>query len=1135
MWTKFGFDQNSMVKVLNDSEKKETLASAHIVERLEKHARKVQALAPKSDDFLYFTIIFLKSAEASLIDEKGDLKKVGRENAWGYFDENFKWHGNVKPHKNNNGDIFPESELKIAARKWIGMPLCVDHKSDSVDGVRGIILDTYYDERLKQVVGLCALDKVNYPDLARKVATGVVRFGSMGTAVETSICTECQNKAKTAREYCDHILRRAAWGEINVGLKPMEYSLVVQPAEPGAMLLRCFASIKNHEEELKSYGVDNLDGLLNKLSIEQAETLDRVLNSVCGENGCSIDQRKGVVTAFLDHNNLTHMVKNASLTAEQEREVEFAEALAELKSATGKTPDDAPELFEPIFKAFGREIGRDYSQTGETVTSDGATAGDPQEPATINSPKDSEDTPDYTSSGGDASLLAGVTEPSESFGETGGVGPESYAFASNNQSIKTLREEIMNESRLRKRAELRRRTAYHQGGAEGVEPSGTYKDEGQRQEQIRDNEDKQMNLNPTNLGGADGMVPGDKETKEKLKRAEDAKRNMQKRVAYYYGGAEGVEPSVYKSEDYHKYWENDKQMHQNPSSLGGTDGMFPGDKEKKDHLKRASNGYRTKLTVVRGLDGRINKKASKFEVFEGDNLVIATTAGTIYGPKLEDNWQFLTSKEYGKRVVAEIKDKGLDYVGRVLAKTAQEMPAAAPAAAPAAEPAMPEMGPDAPDMDLGGMDEELPGADDMGLDEAEDPKASIEEAFMAIEEALDSARNALEELGGGDIDVNVNVGETGAEAEEIALARQILENLKVAVADADQSADELALLSDTYDHYKRLTAKQKKDLNKIASSALKDSAEIIGETKALLKMASTVVTASAKTIEHKDFGYEDVKSKRIVSAAPSDEDMLVAEAMELRKRRREAILKKAMDMADDDESHAEDKMDHADDENAAHDGIGVHPTKSGVTSDTAEDVARRDATGNYGTGSAGNADVHGDAQYSGTPARQVAEKSMADDHANAAKDDMSKDDVEEIAEEEVEEHEKEMHDKDDESDAKDKMSPVEAKLSQSFAAKKASEEREAYRVKLRRAYDVAMEMQRKGMIAHTKTAIDRQVDEIMSFDDKAFEAFKRSVANMKPVENIKTASDTSINVGVNDDGMEVERGSLTDQLTKLWS
>ena len=298
-------------KVLEGSELKKVKASPKILKRMEKLANNIKSISPRSDDFLYFSIIFLKSAEASLYDENGEIKKLANgEKAWGYFDENWRWHGNVSPHRNNNSDIFPESELKKAASKWVGLPLCRDHESSSVDGIRGIILDTYYDEKFKQVVGLCALDRVNYPELARKVETGIVRYGSMGTAVERSICTECSNAASTPDDYCSHITTRAAYGEINVGLKPIEYSLVVQPAEPGAVLLKCIASLNKYKSDFSRLGVQNVDKMLGSLSEKQAEHLDKIMKSACGDNGCSIDKRDKIVRSFLSNNG---MVKTSSV------------------------------------------------------------------------------------------------------------------------------------------------------------------------------------------------------------------------------------------------------------------------------------------------------------------------------------------------------------------------------------------------------------------------------------------------------------------------------------------------------------------------------------------------------------------------------------------------------------------------------------------------------------------------------------------------------------------------------------------------------------------------------------------------------------------------------------------------------
>ena len=74
------------------------------------------------------------------------------------------------------------------------------------------------------------------------------------------------------------------------------------------------------------------------------------------------------------------------------------------------------------------------------------------------------------------------------------------------------------------------------------------------------------------------------------------------------------------------------------------------------------------------------------------------------------------------------------------------------------------------------------------------------------------------------------------------------------------------------------------------------------------------------------------------------------------------------------------------------------------------------------------------------------------------------------------------------------------------------------------------------MLELSKTALDKQVDEILGFDDKAFEAFKRAVANSKPIK--KTASDLGgINVGVNEEAAQSAPISrdIAAGLKNLWN
>lgn len=263
------------------------LADPEIVERFTKIAKELKRIAPKAEDFLYFNCIMMHAAEAALLNGDGSLKKdaSGKDVTarWEKTRESWKWvcsDETVRPYKNSNNDIFPEEELIKAHKRWIGRPLCLDHKSSSVDMVRGIIVDTYYDHRNKRVVALCALDKVNYPDLARKVSTGYATCVSMGTAVERAICTDCGTVARTESDFCDCMRGRRCYGEINVGLNPIELSIVVTGADPNAKIRHIIAaadSIARYcemQEQLSKVASDEAQDIQMAEKIEQG--LDRV-------------------------------------------------------------------------------------------------------------------------------------------------------------------------------------------------------------------------------------------------------------------------------------------------------------------------------------------------------------------------------------------------------------------------------------------------------------------------------------------------------------------------------------------------------------------------------------------------------------------------------------------------------------------------------------------------------------------------------------------------------------------------------------------------------------------------------------------------------------------------------------------
>jgi len=1119
MLKKISFSPNTSLETVELSEIK---ASPHLLDRMDKLASNIREIAPQSDDFLYFSIIFLKSAEACLINESGDLKKVsGGETAWGYFDDDWKWHGNVQPHRNNNRDIFPESELRKAAKDWIGMPLCRDHESSSVDGIRGIILDTHYDEKLKQVVGLCALDRINYPDLARKVQTGLVRYGSMGTAVETSVCSECGNKAQTQEQYCEHINNKNAWGEINVGLKPIEYSLVVQPAEPGAVLLRCIASLKEYKSEFTQHGVKDLNYMLSSLSEQQAEHLDRIMKTACGKDGCSIVERKKIVRGFLLNNDLVKDAERKVISLEEaERAANIVSRISGGKSLEEISNDtDSPEysflsrLEVSILGGGGRTevTGDQRALTGESILPDEGSQMDGMSPR------------DLTGSSGPMVASTDGESRVDTF-DTGGV-IERNVYSKQNKNelekkaINSILEDIMNEARLRKRAELRRRIAYHQGGSEGVEPS-TYKDEKALEGRLR-GEDRQMKQDK-GMGGDSGMMPGDEQVKQKLSRAQIEERRL-KRMAYHQGGSDGVEPSTYTDE---KALEGrlrgeDRHMRQD-KSMGGDSGMFPGDEQAKAKLSRAKYegpSLRTKFSA-KTRSGRLDRAGSVFEVFAGSNKVITATAKEIFGTELSENWNWLSSKEYGQEVCKQIRAHGLDYVSGLLKVAQEELP---PPPAGGDMPPLPGEGGgdmDLPPMDMAEPAEELPLAmEDDAEGESEDPKDAIESALVDIEERVDEVRDLASQLGGGqDVDIDIAVSPEGADIGDDglgelpvpSLASELVQNLKTAMSELNESADELALIAETFEGEKQLTASQRTDLRKIAFDALNDSYDLNAETKALVRVTAGLVKSAnwgaentssmddgpansvnyAEDKEDKmddnyvmehDLDEGDLNNPSMEAEADDAEDGasndLMVEAMVLRKERREAILKHA------EKSELKDRKSKRESlfKNAQMQEQGVEE----LVSEVANDMQSPDEL----LGAAADGDDDNDI-------------SDADDDTSAT-----------VA----------------------LAGSLKGKLQDALSDKHAEEERETYKLRLRRAYDVAMNMQRKGLLSETKPSLDRQVDEIMQFDSNAFEAFKRTIANTRPLSSVKTASDLGgVNIGVESPESSTTVRNTVDVLTSMW-
>lgn len=109
---------------------------------------------------------------------------------------------------NKNFDGFPSQELKEAHQTFVGRPVFVNHNNLNHRQTRGIIKGAVYKEEAhdKHVDLLIEVDARAFPRLAAEIEAGRLDGVSMGTDVQRTICSYCDNVAKDPYEFCSHIL-----------------------------------------------------------------------------------------------------------------------------------------------------------------------------------------------------------------------------------------------------------------------------------------------------------------------------------------------------------------------------------------------------------------------------------------------------------------------------------------------------------------------------------------------------------------------------------------------------------------------------------------------------------------------------------------------------------------------------------------------------------------------------------------------------------------------------------------------------------------------------------------------------------------------------------------------------------------
>lgn len=1119
--------------IIDSTERLDAIATdPEIIERFKKYADNLKQIAPKAKDFLYFTAVMMHAAEASLLDENGEIKKdsSGRQlsASWEKNGESVRWacsDNSVRPYKNSNGDIFPEEELLKAHKKWIGKPLCLDHKSSSVDFVRGLIVDTFYDKKHKRVIALCALDKVNYPDLARKVSTGYSNNVSMGTGVGRAICTDCGRVARVESDFCDHMRNKSCYGEINYDLNPIELSIVVNGADSKAKIKHIIAKDLSKAADAMSQYLESKSGTI---STDEWKSLQSELQSLSAR----VD--KLVVRASADESEADGPTESLETMVEPEMGNEtmppnppepiptwFASASAnKLESVINKLEAKITHLQEELNK-FSKNEELTMTNKKEAYYQGAGGVNEPT-PGQVKYPN--KDDQEAIRDREDKQMLG--QSPFPGTGPVDGMhpGPASAGESEESRKRRLQRLAEAEERRLTREAALNKvKEAYHQGAGDVNEPT-----------------------------------PG----KPKYPNKDDYRTTRDKQ---------------------------DKQMTGQPPfpGVGDVDGLHPSpaSADQKDELKRKQMLSRAKLSAKfvkaatpTGVPDRGNSRWDVYSSAESggsQHLILSATVDELTGGKSDLMFESVATKEFGLNLLNRIKTQGFERTAALI-KGAQMAPApAAPVpAAPAPAAAMPP--PPPPPME----DEQLDVPEGDG-----DPEDSIKELANDLSDLTQDAsvkasdlEEAVEAMEGDAVALDKVPEAAPAEFEAAAASLESLQSMRKTLntmlreamqesaTELRASAAELMLAQSVSEKYAGLSAKEKEyyialvgDAKAAAKRSIADSKQLMGAfvkyahgTDNLLKRAkaeftmrkmgqSTMSPADTMDVKPGDTVGESMGGEKNVGLFETDVNRPAFERKLPERQRGSAVpgttVAPKVDPAARDPKSKGTLLPHPShkaDDGAAADGVSLEVSPDMKVSDLEQlvetnpelDLSTKAGRAEYraklaqkglkfqdllnqahpGGGFTTDLDVKPTGDLAKVETLEETHNKMMDIALAPPKVRKQAADIAKLVEAgqisaaevgdlvsygvdaEAVKYWKQYYAEAKDSEATD----FAKKLVQDSVKQKTAEEQQKSEMKIKRAYDLAYEMRDSQMIEHNQ--VKDQVEEILKWNDEGFDSMKRVIA-----------------------------------------
>lgn len=134
---------------------------------------------------------------------------------------------------NVNGDYFPEGALSHPGDDFghktfeTTAKIYKHHVNKDPKASYGDVRLAVYNDRYHRVELIVILDNAKAPDIVERINNGDYPEWSMGCRVPYDVCSICSNKARTAKEYCEHL--KYYMGRIHPGTGKQAYAINTRP------------------------------------------------------------------------------------------------------------------------------------------------------------------------------------------------------------------------------------------------------------------------------------------------------------------------------------------------------------------------------------------------------------------------------------------------------------------------------------------------------------------------------------------------------------------------------------------------------------------------------------------------------------------------------------------------------------------------------------------------------------------------------------------------------------------------------------------------------------------------------------------------------------------------------------------